>query len=47
MAQETSELKLRIETMTKTINTAELDSKASRYIILRESINHFNYIHSL
>lgn len=33
MTQETSELKLRVDTMTKTINAAELDSKAGRYFI--------------
>jgi len=30
LAQECSELRMRVETMTKTIKTAELDSKASR-----------------
>ena len=33
MTQETNELKLKIETMTKTISSAELDSKASRYFM--------------
>ena len=45
MQEECSELRLRMETVTKSMKTVELDSKASRYVVLHAFI-YWNSVHA-